>query len=95
MQDIEQITNFSIVRSGYESTMRQFYHKLKAEREARKEKTGDSNWTEEEALLPWLVSFLLPDSKCRAVMEYDPAEDRVRFYREGFPQSPHDTQAES
>lgn len=82
MQDVEQITNFSVVRAGYESTMRQFYEKLKAERETRIGKTGDANWTEEEALLPWLVSFLLPGSKCRAVMEYDPVADRVKFFHE-------------
>lgn len=95
MQNIERITNFSIVRAEYESTMRQFYHELEEKRKARVKETGDSCFTKEEALLSWLISFLLPDSSCRAVMEYDPAADRVKFYHEEFPQSLRDTQAES
>ncbi len=95
MQNIEQINNFSIVKTEYESTMRQFYHELEEKRNARVKETGDNHFTKEEALLPWLVSFLLPDSSCRAVMEYDPTADRVKFYREEFPQSLRDTQAES
>lgn len=52
MQDIEQITSFSIVRTGYESTMRGFYQRLREERKARMEAAGNNNWTDEEALLP-------------------------------------------
>lgn len=84
-QGINRITNFNIVRTGYETTMREFYRRLEAERKDRIERTGDQTYTEFEALLPWLVSFLLPEKKCRAVMEYDPAADRVKFFQEDDP----------
>jgi len=84
-QEIKCVTNFSIVRTGYETTMREFYRKLEVERKDRIKRTGDPTYTKFEALMPWLVSFLLPEKKCRAVMEYDPAADRVMFFQEDDP----------
>ena len=79
------ITNISVKRAVYETTMREFYRRIEAERKDRIERTGDPSYTEFEALLPWLVSFLLPEKKCRAVMEYDPAADRIKFFQEDDP----------
>jgi N6-adenosine-specific RNA methylase IME4 len=82
---IRPITNISVKRAVYETTMREFYRRIEAERKDRIERTGDPSYTEFEALLPWLVSFLLPEKKCRAVMEYDPAADRIKFFQEDDP----------
>lgn len=79
--ELDHITNFSAKRSVYESIMREFYNRLKTEREIRVEKSGDPTYTEFEALMPWLVNFLLPEKRCRAVMEYDPTTERVMFYQ--------------
>lgn len=65
--------------------VREFYRRIETERKDRIERTGDPSYTEFEALLPWLVSFLLPEKKCRAVMEYDPAADRIKFFQEDDP----------
>ena len=82
---IRAITNISVKRAVYETTMREFYRRIETERKDRIERTGDPSYTEFEALLPWLVSFLLPEKKCRAVMEYDPAADRIKFFQEDYP----------
>lgn len=84
-QGLGRITDISVKRLVYESVMREFYGKLIAERKGRVERSGDPTYTEFEALMPWLVNFLLPDKKCRAVMEYDPAAERIKFFREDDP----------
>lgn len=82
------VESFSIVRDGYEQTMWAFYQKTQAEFLEKAEQTGEHRYTEHEALMLALVSFLLPDRKCRAVMEYDPAARRVKFFREDVQDEP-------
>ena len=77
--------SFSIVRDRYERTLRAFYQKIQEEFCEKVKRTGEYRYTEYEALMLNLISFLLPDRKCRAVMEYDPAADRIKFFQEDGP----------
>lgn len=65
-----------VVREGYEQVLNNFLGELKG---AEK---NENTFTEFEALMPELVRFILPDKKCRIVLEYDPAEPRVELRRE-------------
>lgn len=87
-QEITHIVRINVARARYEATLRSFYSRLKAERADRVEKTGDSAYTEFEALMPQLVNFLLPDRKCRAITEYDPAAEKIKFFQEDDPAEP-------
>ena len=71
-----------VVRDGYETVLNGFLERMKDEREKRVEKTGDASFTEFEALMPELVRFILPDRKCRIVLEYNPAAPRVELRRD-------------
>ena len=71
-----------VVRDGYETVLRSFLERMKDEGKKRLEKTGDASFTEFEALMPDLVRFILPDRKCRIVLEYDPAAPRVELRHE-------------
>lgn len=71
-----------VVRNGYETVLRSFLERMEDERKKKVEKTGDTSFTEFEAFMPELVRFILPDRKCRIVLEYDPAEPRVELRRE-------------
>ena len=70
------------MRNGYETVLRSFLERMEDERKKKVEKTGDTSFTEFEALMPELVRFILPDKKCRIVLEYDPAAPRVELRRE-------------
>lgn len=71
-----------VVRDGYETVLRRFLERMKDERKRKVEETGETSFTEFEALMPDLVRFILPDRKCRIVLEYDPAASRVELRRE-------------
>ena len=66
-----------VVRNGYETVLRSFLERMEDERKKKVEKTGDTSFTEFEALMPELVRFILPDKKCRIVLEYDPDRKSV------------------
>ncbi len=78
-----------IKRDDYRKTMEELEGKIKAAREERIAATGDKSFTRLEALLTGLIEILLPEKRCRAVMDYDPDAERVTFSR--LPA--HDTQA--
>lgn len=80
MNEIDQ--KLIVVRDGYETVLRSFLEHMKEERKKKVEQTGDTTFTEFEALMPDLVRFILPDRKCRIVLEYDPAAPRVELRRE-------------
>lgn len=71
-----------VVRDRYEGVLGSFLERMKDERKQKVEKTGDTSFTEFEALMPELVRFILPDRKCRIVLEYDPTAPRVELRRE-------------
>ena len=66
---------------GYRKTMEEFARKVKEARSERVKATGDKAFTHLEALLTELVEVLLPDMKCRVVMDYDPDAENVTFSR--------------
>ena len=49
-------------------------HTLKAQ-------TGDNSYSMVEAVMSALADMLDVDEKCRIVLEYDPAEEKVAVYR--------------
>lgn len=80
MDEIDQ--KLIVMQDGYETVLRSFLERMEDERKEKVEKTGDTSFTEFEALMPDLVRFILPDRKCRIVLEYDPAAQRVELCRE-------------
>ena len=70
-----------VKRDGYRKAMREFARKVKEARSERVKATGDKAFTHLEALLAELVEVLLPDKKCRVVMDYDPDAENVTFSR--------------
>ncbi len=70
-----------VKRDGYRKAMGEFARKVKEARSERVKATGDKAFTHLEALLTELVEVLLPDKKCRVVMDYDPDADQVTFSR--------------
>jgi len=66
---------------GYRKAMEEFARKVKEARSERVKATGDKAFTHLEALLAELVEVLLPDEKCRVVMDYDPDAENVTFSR--------------
>lgn len=78
-----------VKRDDYRKTMEELEGKIEAAREERIAETGDKSFTRLEALLTRLIELLLPEKKCRAVMDYDPDAENVTFSQ--LPA--HDTQA--
>ena len=70
-----------VKRDGYRKAMGEFARKAKEARSERVKATGDKAFTHLEALLAELVEVLLPDKKCRVVMDYDPDAESVTFSR--------------
>ena len=70
-----------VKRDGYRKAMGEFARKVKEARSERVKATGDKAFTHLEALLAELVEVLLPDKKCRVVMDYDPDAEQVTFSR--------------
>ena len=70
-----------VKRDGYRKAMGEFARKVKEARSERVKATGDKAFTHLEALLAELVEVLLPDEKCRVVMDYDPDAENVTFSR--------------
>ena len=70
-----------VKRDGYRKAMGEFARKVKEARSERVKATGDKEFTHLEALLAELVEVLLPDEKCRVVMDYDPDAENVTFSR--------------
>ena len=70
-----------VKRDGYRKAMGEFARKVKEARSERVKATGDKAFTHLEALLTELVEVLLPDMKCRVVMDYDPDAENVTFSR--------------
>ena len=70
-----------VKRDGYRKAMGEFARKAKEARSERVKATGDKAFTHLEALLAELVEVLLPDKKCRVVMDYDPDAENVTFSR--------------
>ena len=70
-----------VKRDGYRKTMEEFSRKNREARSERVKATGDKSFTHLEALLTELVEVLLPDEKCRVVMDYDLDAENVIFSR--------------
>ena len=70
-----------VKRDGYRKAMEEFAGKIKEARSERIQATGDKSFTHLEALLTELVEALLPDEKCRVVMDYDPDTENVILSR--------------
>ena len=70
-----------VKRDGYRKAMGEVARKVKEARSERVKATGDKAFTHLEALLAELVEVLLPDKKCRVVMDYDPDAENVTFSR--------------
>lgn len=72
----------TVVREGYERVLSDFLEDMREQRREKIAKTGVETFTEFEALMPELVKLILPDRKCRIVLECDPAAPRVVLRRE-------------
>ena len=70
-----------VKKGSYRKTMEEFAGKIKEARSERIQATGDKSFTHLAALLTELVEVLLPDEKCRVVMDYDPDTENIIFYR--------------
>ena len=80
-----EVENFSIGRTEHEKILKDFSEEILKARYERISRTGDSRYTEYEVFMMHLASVFLPDKKCRVVMDYDPAKERIQFFRE-YPQ---------
>ena len=76
------LPEFTIRRDGFERAMRCLLVAVRGMRYARSEITGLITFEKTDVALEGLASMLLQDKKCRVVMDYDPAEDKVYFVRE-------------
>lgn len=76
------LPEFTIRRDGFERAMRCLLAAVRGMRYARSEVTGLITFEKTDVALEGIASMLLQDKKCRVVMDYDPAEDRVYFVRE-------------
>lgn len=81
----DKLETFSIRRTEHEKILRGFIEEILKVRQERIAKTESSSYTEYEVFMTYLASILLPDKKCRVVMDYDPAKERIRFFKE-YPQ---------
>ena len=68
-----------VEKEGYREVMEEFSGKIKEAVSKRIEETGKRSLTDIEVLLNELVKFLLPDGKCRVVMDYDQDAEKVTF----------------
>ena len=66
-----------VKKDSYRKTMEEFAGKIREARSERVKATGDKSFTHLEALLTELVEVLLPDEKCRVVMDYDPDAENI------------------
>ena len=66
-----------VKRDGYRKAMEEFAGKIREARSEREKTTGDKTFTHLEALLTELVEVLMPDEKCRVVMDYDPDAENI------------------
>ena len=66
-----------VKRDGYRKAMEEFAGKIREARSERVKATGDKSFTQLEALLSELVEVLMPDEKCRVVMDYDPDAENI------------------
>ena len=76
------LPEFPIRRDGFERAMRCLLVAVRGMRYARSEITGLITFEKTDGALEGLASMLLQEKKCRVVMDYDPAEDKVYFVRE-------------
>lgn len=74
-----------IPRRAFDKVVRLMMAWARAYHAARKEVTGVETYEEMEVILEGLASILAQSKKCRVVMRYDPAEERVYFEREDEP----------
>ena len=79
--DGQDVVVMWIKADNYRKIMGEFAGKIKEARSERVKVTGDKSFTYLEALLSELVEVLLPDMKCRVVMDYDPDIENVTFSR--------------
>ena len=77
----------SIDRKGYEETIGAVLKIAQAVRSLRLAGSSARSWKGSEAVCEGILPLLLPKNKCRVVVEYDPAEDKVRAYREPLEQT--------
>ena len=76
----DEFETFSIRRTDHEVILRDFIEEILKARQERIAKTGSSRYTEYEVFMTHLASILLPDEKCRVVMDYDPAKEKICFF---------------
>ena len=69
-----------IRREPFERVMRLMTAWARAYHVARAEVTGKETFEEAEVTIEALACTLLPKKKCRVVMDYDPAGEKVYFY---------------
>lgn len=69
-----------IRREPFERVMRLMIAQARAYHAARTEVTGTETFEEAEVTIEALACTLLPQKKCRVVMDYDPAGEKIYFY---------------
>ena len=75
----------TIQRKGFVEVMRLVMAWARASYTARAEVTGVETYEKTEVTLEALAGILLQDKKCRVVMHYDPAAEKVHFICEYEP----------
>ena len=76
-----------IRREPFERVMRLMIAWARAYHSARAEVTGKETFEEAEVTIEALACTLLPQKKCRVVIDYDPAKEKVYFDIEGEPEA--------
>ena len=74
-----------IPRGAFDKVVRLMMAWARAYHAARWEVTGVETYEETEVVLEGLASILAQNEKCRVVMRYDPAGERVYFERDDEP----------
>lgn len=77
----------TIQRKGFVEVMQLVMAWARASYTARGEVTGVETYEKTEVTLEALAGILLQDKKCRVVMHYDPAAEKVYFEREDEPEA--------
>lgn len=77
----------TIQRKGFVEVMQLVMAWARTSYTARAEVTGVETYEKTEVTLEALAGILLQDKKCRVVMHYDPAAEKVYFEREDEPEA--------
>ena len=79
IKEMKEIPVGTIVRTGYEASIRGIYDFFMAIRTLRNSDNSE-DWTNIEGFCEMFKTILLPNKKRRIIIDYDPAKERVECY---------------